>query len=214
MASFSVPSAKSSVLPPSSCSILNQNLKHNHFFGFQRSSQNTSRVLKLHAQVNEVVNKSLNSAAIVEITSEDPISEEKGRKRIPDPQSIAAFMNQVADLVELVDSRDIVELQLKQPECEVSIRKKEALMPQPPIAPVITMQAPPPPAMVPSPLPPPAQVTPPISSSPAASPSALEAAPAPPQPSKSSHPPLKCPMAGTFYRSPGPGAPPFVKVNP
>ncbi|XWS47948.1 hypothetical protein CRYUN_Cryun13aG0029900 [Craigia yunnanensis] len=209
MASFSVPTAKSSVLPRPSPLIPNQNLKQNQFFGFQWSSQNQSRILKLHAQVNKVVQKSLNSAPIIEITSEDPISEGKGKQGIPDPQSIATFMNQVADLVKLVDSRDIVELQLKQPECEVTIRKKEAL-PQPPTAPVITMQAPP--TIFPSPLPPAAQVTPLTSSSPAASPSASEA-PAPPQPRKSAHPPLKCPMAGTFYRSPGPGAPPFVKVG-
>ncbi|RWW06109.1 hypothetical protein GW17_00030587 [Ensete ventricosum] len=31
--------------------------------------------------------------------------------------------------------------------------------------------------------------------------------------SKSSIPPLKCPMAGTFYRCPAPGEPPFVKVQ-
>ncbi|XVF50012.1 hypothetical protein PTKIN_Ptkin04bG0061400 [Pterospermum kingtungense] len=117
-------------------------------------------------------------------------------------------MNQVADLVKLVDSRDIVELQLKQPECEVTIRKKDALpVPQPPIAPhVINMQASPP-AILPTP---PPQVAPPTSSAPAALPSP----PAPPQPSKSSsHPPLKCPMAGTFYRAPAPGAPPFIKVG-
>ena len=42
----------------------------------------------------------------------------------------------------LVDSRDIVELQLKQLDCELIIRKKEAL-PQPPsAAPVVMMQSP------------------------------------------------------------------------
>ncbi|XP_017972564.1 PREDICTED: biotin carboxyl carrier protein of acetyl-CoA carboxylase 2, chloroplastic-like [Theobroma cacao] len=228
MASFSVPCAKSSVLLRSSPLIPSHNLKQNHFFGFQIvnvydaaikdrilffnhdrlwSSQNQFRTLKVHAQVNEVaVEKSLNSAPIIEITSE-----EKGKQGIPDLQSIAAFMNQVADLIKLIDSRDIVELQLKQPVCEITIRKKEAL-PQPGIAPpVITMQATPP-TILPSPLPPSEQVTPPTSSSPAAMPSAPEAH-APPQPSKSSHPPLKCPMAGTFYRSPAPGAPPFVKVG-
>ncbi|GAB2300301.1 hypothetical protein Dimus_034337 [Dionaea muscipula] len=30
---------------------------------------------------------------------------------------------------------------------------------------------------------------------------------------KSSLPPFKCPMSGTFYRSPGPGEPPFVKIH-
>lgn len=52
---------------------------------------------------------------------------------------------------------------------------------------------------------------------PASAPAPAAAAPASSAPAlskpKSSHPPLKCPMAGTFYRSPGPGAPPFVKVN-
>lgn len=105
-------------------------------------------------------------------------------------------------MLRLVDSRDIVELQLKQKDCEILIRKKAAL-PQPPV-----VMAPPsvqqgfyqpqlPPASAPAPAAPAAPALPP---------------PAPSKP-KSSHPPMKCPMAGTFYRSPAPGAPPFVKVN-
>ncbi|AES74921.1 hypothetical protein MTR_6g014880 [Medicago truncatula] len=53
-------------------------------------------------------------------------------------------------------------------------------------------------------------------------PSAAASAPAPPSKAKpalpvskkcaSIQPPLKCPVAGTFYRSPGLGEPPFVKV--
>ncbi|KAK1306487.1 hypothetical protein QJS10_CPA10g01956 [Acorus calamus] len=39
------------------------------------------------------------------------------------------------------------------------------------------------------------------------------ALPAPAKSGKSSLPPLKCPMAGTFYRCSGPGEPPFVKVG-
>lgn len=50
------------------------------------------------------------------------------------------------------------------------------------------------------------------SASPAAS-APAPALPAPPKPAQSSHLPLKCPMAGTFYRSPAPGEPPFVKVR-
>lgn len=104
----------------------------------------------------------------------------------------------------LVDSRDIVELQLKQLDCELIIRKKEAL-PQPPTpAPIAMMQSPsPPPAM------------PPVPTAPAPAPSAPTPAPsvAAPKSAKSSLPSIKCPMAGTFYRSPGPGEPPFVKVN-
>ncbi|KAJ0643579.1 putative acetyl-CoA carboxylase [Helianthus annuus] len=121
-------------------------------------------------------------------------------------------MNQVAELVQLVDSRDIMELELKQQSCEVVIRKKEAL-PQPPASPMVMMQSPQPQAIYQS-LPPPPQSAP-ASSGPA--PSASASAPAAPSPTpakpKSSHPPLKCPMAGTFYRSPAPGTPPFVKVG-
>lgn len=139
-----------------------------------------------------------------EATKEEP--------RLPDAPSISAFMNQVADLVELVDSRDIVELQLKQADCEVTIRKKDALQ-QPPVSAPVYMGPPPSlQAMLP-PQPPAAPVlalaaSNPVPSMPSSSPAARAA-----QPSTPSHPPLKCPMAGTFYRSPAPGAPPFVKVG-
>lgn len=110
----------------------------------------------------------------------------------------------------LVDSRDIVELQLKQLDCEVLIRKKEALPQPPPPAPVTLMhshaQSGAPPAQpVPVPAPAPAPALAPAAPTPSTSPAV--------KPAKSSHPPLKCPMAGTFYRSPAPGEPPFVKVN-
>lgn len=110
----------------------------------------------------------------------------------------------------LVDSRDIVELQLKQNDCELVIRKKEAL-PQPPAsAPVVMMQSP-------APAIPPQYAPPPPSASPLALPAPARAAPAAlPAAAKaptSSLPSLKCPMAGTFYRSPGPGEAPFVKVR-
>lgn len=131
---------------------------------------------------------------------------------VPDPSSIAAFMAQVSDLVKLVDSRDIVELQLKQLDCELILRKKEALeqpVPQVSVAPVPTLPhatyASPPPAGAPA-----------ATLAPASPPPSLPAPSTPATPktgSKSSHPPLKCPMAGTFYRSPAPGEPPFVKVG-
>lgn len=105
-----------------------------------------------------------------------------------------------------------MELQLKQLDCELIIRKKEALLPPPQAAPVITMQSPMHHSMLPSQPPSPQAV------SSAAPPAAAPSAPAPPspasaKPSKLAHPPLKCPMAGTFYRSPGPGEPAFVKVS-
>ena len=108
-----------------------------------------------------------------------------------------------------MDSRDIMELELKQQNCEVLIRKKEAL-PQPPAAPVVMMQSQQPQAMYQQPQYAPAPSAPaPSAAAPAPAPATPAAAPAKP---KSTHPPLKSPMAGTFYRAPAPGAPAFVKV--
>ncbi|KAL0843173.1 hypothetical protein Bca101_016418 [Brassica carinata] len=124
-------------------------------------------------------------------------------------ESISEFLTQVTTLVKLVDSRDIVELQLKQLDCELVIRKKEALpQPQSP-AQYVMMQQPNQSSYVQS-------VSPP--SAPAASPAAPSTppslpSPSPPAPAKSSLPTVKSPMAGTFYRSPGPGEPPFIKVG-
>ncbi|KDP26884.1 hypothetical protein JCGZ_18042 [Jatropha curcas] len=179
---------------------------------------NNSTLVK--AQLNEVaVDGPSNAAASPPTRSGVPSQEKKDAKPSNEPsapalateESISEFITQVASLVKLVDSRDIVELQLKQLDCEVIIRKKEAL-PQPPSpAPVVMMHSPsqsPPPLM---------HSAPPAASSTAPSP-ASSAPPPPPsapavKPSKSSHPPLKCPMAGTFYRSSAPGEPPFVKVG-
>ncbi|KAL2465010.1 Biotin carboxyl carrier protein of acetyl-CoA carboxylase 1 [Abeliophyllum distichum] len=122
-------------------------------------------------------------------------------------ESISEFITQVASLVKLVDSKDIVELELKQIDCELLIRKKEALPPQP-SAHITPAQSYTQPAVLP-PVPTPSSVSTPAPS-PAPTPS-----PSPPktQTSNLSHPPLKSPMAGTFYRSSAPGEPPFVKVG-
>lgn len=108
----------------------------------------------------------------------------------------------------LVDSRDIAELQLKQLGCEILIRKKEALQQA---APVASMPPPLTHVMLPTPLPPATAAAPASANPPSASAPAL---PAPAKANTSSHPPLKCPMAGTFYRCAAPGEPPFVKVIP
>ncbi|RVW80899.1 Biotin carboxyl carrier protein of acetyl-CoA carboxylase 2, chloroplastic [Vitis vinifera] len=142
-------------------------------------NQKETALPKLHAQLNEVeAEKSSNSVPLStklivpsegKYESARKISSQKNT--IPDASSISAFMSQVSDLVKLVDSRDIMELELKQLGSQV-------------VAPASTAPSVPTPAL-----------------------------PAPAQTSKSSHPPLKCPMAGTFYQSPGPGEPPFVKVG-
>ncbi|KAL5739182.1 hypothetical protein ACOSQ2_028362 [Xanthoceras sorbifolium] len=181
--------------------------------GFLCPSKKQSALWKVHAKVNEVTaEKPSNCAPVVDTESKVASSNGKvvsAESTIPDASSISAFMSQVSDLVKLVDSRDIMELQMKQMDCELLIRKKEALQ-QP--APVIQMPPSMHPAMYMSPPPmAPAAAPAPAPAAPAsASPPAL---PAPAKTSQSSHPPLKCPMAGTFYRCPGPGEPPFVKVG-
>ncbi|KAG6736519.1 hypothetical protein POTOM_060623 [Populus tomentosa] len=180
------------------------------FSGFEWPNRKQQAVMKAQAQLNEVmVEKSSNSVLVGDSESKAASSEGKDEpteSKIPDVPSISAFMTQVSELVKLVDSRDITELQLKQSGCELIIRKKEALQQSEPAAPVLLMQPPYPHAMFPAP---------PIAApAPApASPSSAPALPPPAKASSSSHPPLKCPMAGTFYRSPAPGEPPFVKVG-
>ncbi|MCO5550769.1 hypothetical protein L7F22_004260 [Adiantum nelumboides] len=121
--------------------------------------------------------------------------------------SISALMADVANLVKLVDSRDIVELELKHLDYELVIRKKEALPPPPAppsfATPQMIAQAPYP-AYAP-PLPPPA---------PAAAPAQASPPPAAPVVSPGSDlPRILSPMAGTFYKCPAPGEPAFVKVG-
>lgn len=108
-------------------------------------------------------------------------------------------------MARFVDTKDIVELQLKQMDCELLIRKKEAL-PQPSAAAPVFYS--PPPTHH-------AALPPSTHEATASVPSTPASAPTPPAPAKpmSSHPPFKCPMAGNFYRSSAPGAPPFVKVS-
>ncbi|CAI9754579.1 unnamed protein product [Fraxinus pennsylvanica] len=217
MASFSIPCPKISSLMGASSESENRHENRPCIASFPRSdsrsnlgplfltqgcNRSQSDVFKVCAQLNEVaVEKVSNSAPSIETKL---AKEVESQYTVPDAPSISAFMTQVADLVKLVDSRDIMELELKQMDCEVLIRKKEAL-PQPSAAaPVFYAQPstqPLPPSIVPAP-------ASPVHSTPAS----LPAPPAPAK-SKSSHPPLKCPMAGTFYRSSAPGSPPFVKVG-
>ncbi|KAK1373454.1 Biotin carboxyl carrier protein of acetyl-CoA carboxylase [Heracleum sosnowskyi] len=211
MACFSVPCPKISVqLGQSKPTLFKSNRpflpgSSLHNSPFKASNGSHYEVLRLSTQLNAVsTEKSSNSVATPETKSEELTKKVSSQDAIADVASITAFLNQVADLVELVDSRDIMELQLKKENCEVLIRKKEAL-PQPPAAPYVMMQSPPPQAMAPP------QLSPAKAGPASASPKALPAPP--PAAPKSSHPPLKCPMAGTLYRCPSPGAPPFVKVG-
>ncbi|KAL4559324.1 hypothetical protein LXL04_031462 [Taraxacum kok-saghyz] len=226
MASFSVPCPKTSALlaPHSnpkqnpnhrktSILLFKSDFKHlralvsgSPSHGFQATKRNQNGVMKVSAQLNEIsIGESSNSGPLSE-DSDESSNISSSETTVPDVESITAFMNQVAGLVELVDSRDIMELKLKQEDREVIIRKKEALAPPP----MVMMQSQQPQAMYHSQPPPQQAATPPPSAAaPPASPPAL----LPPAKPKSSRPPLKSPMAGTFYRAPAPGAPSFVKVG-
>ncbi|XP_019153415.1 PREDICTED: biotin carboxyl carrier protein of acetyl-CoA carboxylase 2, chloroplastic-like [Ipomoea nil] len=212
MASFTVPSPKTSAFLTGSASSAQtrQLLPPQNSVSFRSGSRSGPALqggFKVRAQISEVaaIEKSANSKPVAEKKTDEEIP--KTEKTIPDASSISAFMSQAAQLVELVDSRDIVELKLKQNGCEIVIRKKEALQQNVAPAPVVMQQPAFPQAYAQPQLPPPA--------APAPAAAAAKVVPALPAPSKpaSSHPPFKCPMAGTFYRSPAPGAPAFVKVG-
>ncbi|KAK7374391.1 hypothetical protein VNO80_07821 [Phaseolus coccineus] len=166
---------------------------------------------RFKAQLNEVALDSSSNATPIKAKS----NEEQPSKPSAEPSSVLAtqesvsqFITQVASLVKLVDSRDIVELKMKQYDIELTIRKKEAMT---------ELQPAPQPAVVYSPLPPmmsPAPVAP--TSSPTTSlahPTATPTSPPALKSTKPSLPTIKCPVAGTFYRSPAPGEPAFVEVG-
>ncbi|KAL5582189.1 hypothetical protein UlMin_014631 [Ulmus minor] len=231
MASFTVPCPRTASTSVSPIGLASNQFQHQKQLCFQHGlnaspsaaiSFSTSQchikkqspVWKVQANLNQVAAEKYSNSIPIPATKSDVGSPEMKdgsaekvveKKNIPDAASMSAFMAQVSDLVKLVDSRDIMELQLKQLDCEVIIRKKEALEQPAQQVPYPTMPAPYPQAMFSAPPPP----------APAAAPAPPAPAPAaaPAKSSQSSHPPLKCPMAGTFYRCPGPGEPPFIKVG-
>jgi acetyl-CoA carboxylase biotin carboxyl carrier protein len=151
-----------------------------------------------------------------------PFSSEKA---VPESPSTAApsletaasvFMADVANLIKLVDTRDIVELELKNKDYELVIRKKEAL-PPPPVSQQFSNQGPHVmahtmyPGFQPQPQPQPQIQSQPMQEE--AAPAPAVSSPADSIPLAAEHPPMLSPMAGTFYRSPGPGEPQFVKVG-
>ncbi|CAF2119767.1 unnamed protein product [Brassica napus] len=164
-------------------------------------SQTQSTTWKLRATTNEVVSNS------TPVTNGGCLNGNV-KNNVPESAELSDFMAKVSGLLKLVDSRDIVELELKQLDCEIVIRKKEALQQQQPAPPAPVYHSMPPPPTAGFPMPPSQPVAPPAST-PSSAPATEKPATAP----ASSDPPLKSPMAGTFYRSPGPGEPPFVKVG-
>jgi acetyl-CoA carboxylase biotin carboxyl carrier protein len=95
-------------------------------------------------------------------------------------------IRKVKKLIELLESSDIAEIEIKEGEESVRISRGSTSVPAP-----IAYQAPAP--------------------VPAAAPAA--AAPAAPAPVAESRHAIKSPMVGTFYRSPSPSSPVFVEVG-
>ncbi len=117
---------------------------------------------------------------------------------------------EIQDLIGLINKSNLTEFKLKDGEFELTIRTnkysrdKGVLPPQapavfsaPPIVPAVVTTAP----AAPPPAPAKAEPVPaPASGTPAASDESL-------------YLPIKSPIVGTFYRTPGPDKPPFVKVG-
>lgn len=109
----------------------------------------------------------------------------------------------------MVHDTDIVELELKSKKFSLAVRKREALAPPP--APVQVVAAPPPMAATPTvAVPPPSMPAPAPAPAPAAAP-APATAPAPKAPAAVDGVEVLSPMSGTFYTTPAPGEPAFIK---
>lgn len=100
-------------------------------------------------------------------------------------------IRKVKKLIELLESSDIAEIEIKEGEESVRISRGSTSVPAP-----IAYQAPAAPAAVAAPAP--------SAAAPAAEPAAASASDANA---------IKSPMVGTFYRSPSPSSPAFVEVG-
>lgn len=110
-------------------------------------------------------------------------------------------MNQkeLKELIEFLIEKDISEFELERGDVKVRIKRGVDAQPVPIITPVAAVSAMPPMAA--------AAPVAPVSASPA---SAAEP-PAPPAEAEEELHLVKSPIVGTFYESPAPGAPPFIK---
>ena len=108
-------------------------------------------------------------------------------------------MNQkeIKELIEFLIEKDIAEFELERGDVKVRV-KRAAPEPQQPLERIIS---------VPTPVP---AVHMPVTHAPTAAPPMHAPAPAAPEKKEDLHM-VKSPMVGTYYESPSPGSPPFVK---
>lgn len=102
-------------------------------------------------------------------------------------------LRKIKTLIELVEHSGIAELEVKEGEASVRISRQSPQVVSAP-APVQMIQTP-------------------VAAAPTAAPPAPAAAAATPAPAVETRHVLRAPMVGTFYRTPSPGAKPFVEVG-
>lgn len=120
---------------------------------------------------------------------------------------------EIQDLIKLINKTNLSEFKMKDGEFELTIRSDEyhKMRATPPTQQVISVPAAMPPAYAPSIPPPPSQVAEPASTNASVTPDL--ATPAPATEESNSYLPVKSPIVGTFYRSPSPEKPAYVKVG-
>ena len=100
-------------------------------------------------------------------------------------------IRKVKKLIELIETSDVAEIEIKEGEESVRISRSSSVTPA-----ASAYQAPPPPAYAPQPAPAEPAAAAPVSSEPAARGKAVLS-----------------PMVGTFYRASSPSTPPFIEVG-
>ncbi len=117
---------------------------------------------------------------------------------------------EIQDLIKLINKTNLSEFKMKDGEFELTIRTDEyhKMRATPPAQQVISVPATMPPAYAPA-------AAPVADAAPASVPAAtpVEAEPAPAAKENENYIPVKSPIVGTFYRSPSPEKPNYVKVG-
>ncbi|MDX1410451.1 MAG: acetyl-CoA carboxylase biotin carboxyl carrier protein [Saprospiraceae bacterium] len=113
-------------------------------------------------------------------------------------------LKEIQDLIKLVNRLEVMEFKMRDGEFELSIRTKkydkttQIVTPAPPVIPTVAA---------------PVAVTPQQPAAPAPAPAAAQPAASDDEADSSNLVPVKSPIVGTFYRSPAPDKPVYVKVG-
>ncbi|GMH44182.1 hypothetical protein BSKO_12116 [Bryopsis sp. KO-2023] len=133
------------------------------------------------------------------------VSRDSGRCSVIPSAKKSLSLVEVTDILRMVNDTDIVEFELKQKGLNLSVKKQEAIEPTQVVPQVVAAPAAAPAAAAPAAAPAAAAPLPPPAEAPSADPPSSNGAPDGLQ--------IASPMAGTYYSSPAPGEPMFVKVG-